>query len=417
MSPDIGLPLILLGATLLWSVRIAYGARRGTADDWLKHCLTVAGWLMLLLGTEILAGMFALVPLFLMVPVFWVIVLATIHFFRQGEQQSLIWMLSHAAERDLPLSPSVRAFAQERTDEVGFRAWRLAEALDAGMPLDLAMLRAKFRPTLPLLVAARVGQAYGVMPAALRSAVLEQRGFDRVLRNLVERLLFMLTAIFVFALILSFVMIIIIPTFEKMFKEFELDLPRITKLVIALSQMAVTWWSVGAPVYLLIWLALMLGFLHYVGWLPWNFPGLGWLRLRYDRTVVLRTLALTVDQKRPIDHALATLEFAFPTTAIRRRLAKALLAVRQGSDWPEALQRAGLISGYEQAVLASAERVGNVAWALQMLAENGVRRLTQRLRVITAILTSIAFCGFSLLVLMFAAAIIMPLASLIWNLS
>ncbi len=417
MAPDIGLPLMLVGATLLWSVRIAYGARRGAADDWLKHCLTVAGWMMLLIGAEVIAGLFTLSPLILVVPIFWTIVLASVHYFRQSEQQSLVWMLAFAAERGLPLSEAVRAFAQERTDEVGFRAWRLADALDAGMSLDTALVRSKIRPSLQVLVAARVGEAYGVLPEALRSVVSQRRECDRVLRSMVERFLFLLTVISVFIFILTFVMISIMPTFEKMFKEFELELPPTTKLTLAVSQLVASWWWLTTPLHILISAFLVISFLYYVGWLPWNFPFVSWLRLRYDRTVVLRTLAFAVQREQTLEHALATLDDAFPTQAMRRRLGKALLAIRQGTRWPVALAKVGLITNYEQAVLTASERVGNLSWALDVLADNAIRRLTMRLRVYSTVITSVAFCVFSLLVLLFAASVMMPLASLIWNLA
>ena len=41
----------ILGAALLWAVKLAYGRRRATSDDLVKRLMLLAGWMLLLTGT------------------------------------------------------------------------------------------------------------------------------------------------------------------------------------------------------------------------------------------------------------------------------------------------------------------------------------------------------------------------------
>ena len=54
---------------------------------------------------------------------------------RVARQYSLLWLLTVAAERLIPLIPAIEAFAQEQWGGFALRARRLAAMLTAGVPL------------------------------------------------------------------------------------------------------------------------------------------------------------------------------------------------------------------------------------------------------------------------------------------
>jgi type II secretory pathway component PulF len=411
------LAIIPLGAALVWAVKLAYGARAGAPDDWLKYCLHTSGWIMMLAGSFLAVIALSAGPMMIFVPVFWIVVLATLDRYRESERQSLLWTLAYAAERGVPLSYAARAFAQERTDEIGSRSWRLADALDRGLPLDAALVASRNRIPPHVLVATRVGMTYGRLAEMLKAAVTQTREIDRVLRASLERLVFMLAFLFFMMLIVSFIMIKIIPTFERMFMEFELELPVATKLLIALSQTFIRFWPLATLLMPVALAVMCAGVLYYVGWLGVWLPGVGWLRLRYDSSVLLRSLAVAVRQERSLLEGMVEIEPMFPNPALRARLRRAIKRWEQGSDHFDSLRRAGLITRYEQAVLSAAERVGNLPWALEAMADASVRRLTQRIRFCSNAAMTIAFICFSSMVLLFAVAMLQPLADLITNLA
>ncbi|HTN75366.1 MAG TPA: type II secretion system F family protein [Pirellulaceae bacterium] len=411
------IPLMIFGIVLIWCARLVYSARRGPSDDPLKLCLNVGGWLLVLIGGAAFTLVMSNGVLLMLLPLYIVVALATLHRYRESERQALIWTIAHAAQQGVPLATAVRAFAMERSDEIGARCWRLASALEAGQPLDVALSTSANRVPLEVLVAARMGTVQGNLPRTLLKAVDQSRDFDRGLNAFLERLLFLLFGFTWFVLIVTFVMLKIVPTMEYMFREFELELPIVTRLIIALSNVCVS--NAYLLIFLmpLILLGIALATLHYVGWLPWNMPGIGWLRISYDRTVLLRALAQAVDKKQSFERALAQLAEAFPTNVMRRRLKRVLAAGERGIDTFTALRRARLITRYEQAVLSAAQRVGNLSWALDEMADSALVRLTNRLRRASNAILVLMFVCLSLLVFLFAVGMIAPLSSLVLNLS
>jgi type II secretory pathway component PulF len=436
MSLENLLAVVPLGIALLWAMNLAYGARcAGAPDDWLKFCLHTAGWILVLagsmaallafVGNDVLLwkliqnpyGLGWIAVHFTAVLIFGLIVLATLNRYRQSEGQALLWTLTYAAERGIPLSYAARAFAQERTDEIGSRSWRLADALDAGLPLDAALVAARQPVPANVLAATRIGLAYGRLAEMLEAAITQTRGVDRTLRVALERLLLLAAFFWVLLAITSWVMIRILPTFTRMFYEFQLELPAATKLAVTISETAALFWPVAILLVPAAIAALLVGALYYVGWLPMWLPGVGRLRLRYDGSILLRSLAVAVRQQQPLVEAMKQVEGLFANPLLRSRLLDAIAGCHRGSDPFESLRRARLITRYEQAVLAAAQRVGNLPWALEAMADTAVRRLTQRIRFYSNVMMTIAFGAFSGLVLLFSVAMLQPLADLIFKLA
>jgi type II secretory pathway component PulF len=417
MAPQNLFAAALLGAALLWAVQLVYGSRVGRGDDWLKLMLVQAGWLLILGGTLLPLMIVLAIPTLFAIPVLVAIVLSVVHQYRRSERDALLWTLAHAAERGVPLPFAIRSFAYERTDEVGSRAWKLAEALESGLPLDEALRVSRNYVSPHVLVATRTGLACGMLPEALRGAVMQSRDMDRALRSSVERLIYLVCLATILAGVLTFVMVKIVPTFERMFFEFELELPAVTLLLVAISQVFVKWSFLSIFVTPVILVILVAAFFYYIGWLPLGIPGVGWLRFEYDRTSFLRALALLVESKQPLSQTLVQLEFKFPTQIMRRRILRAWQQCASGGDAWDAMHKEHLITSYEQTVLQSAERVGNLPWALRVLADTAVKRLATRVQRWSVFLYAILFMAISGMVFLYAVGLITPLPRLILNLS
>lgn len=413
LSPQGCIPIILLGGALLWAVQLAYGARGASASDGLKFCLQRAGWMMILLGFGI--GLVILAPyaFFITIPIFLVMVLSILHRYREGEREALLWTLAHAAQRELPLSQAARAFAHERTDELGYRSWQLADALDAGYPLDVALEKSRNPVPYHVLVAIRAGQECDSLPDALRTSVAERREIDGAVQTATERLIFITFASQACLSIVTFLCIKIIPTYEFMFKEYGVGHPAIPSFTLAILRHALNFWPFYSILYALALLTMFIGLLHYVGWLPWNFPGSTFLRWSHDRAVVLRNLALFLRQQQTLPRALASLEVSVPTYGMRTRLRNARMAAEAGADPLQALRQQRIINAYELAVLDAAQRAGNLAWALETMADSALRRLMRRLRAATNVVWSVFFVLASLGVLFIGVTMIRPLRDLI----
>jgi type II secretory pathway component PulF len=108
--------------------------------------------------------------------------------------------------------------------------------------------------------------------------------------------------------------------------------------------------------------------------------------LRTDTAIVLHWLAVAVRQNRPIAEMTRFLAAYHPRRSMRLKLDRAAKRVEQGADWCDSLRQTGLIGRPEVAVFRSAERTGNLVWALEEMAAGSVRRTAYRLRALVTFL-------------------------------
>ncbi|MEO8494094.1 MAG: type II secretion system F family protein [Planctomycetota bacterium] len=409
--------LIWIGVAVLWSLRLAYRKRGAAADDAVRLILTVAGWVMILagiLGTAMQAFIFG-------TPLSWVVILAIIIMavgrYRSAENRTLLWCLAAAAERGIPLEHAARAYALERSDELGIRAARLADLLEGGTPLSLALAETRVRLPLDMLVAVRVGIETGDLGTALAKVAKYDDDADMMLRSIFEKVFYLGVVANLLVGILTFIMLKIVPVYAKMFDEFELKLPLMTQLLVYIADIFITYWFVLLPI--LIWLPFLLvvGLLHYVGWLPRNLPLINWFVLRLDGGLVMRCLSLSVKQQRPLPEMIGLLANLYPKSSVRARLARALLGINNGEPWCQALRRAKLLRPSDVAILTAAERSGNLEWALEEMADSSIRRLAYRLRLALNVLFPVVLFVFGMFIGFVVISLFLPLVSLITGLA
>ncbi|MBC8353046.1 MAG: type II secretion system F family protein [Planctomycetes bacterium] len=409
--------LIWIGVAVLWSLRLAYRNRGSGADDSLRLILTTAGWILILagiLGTAMQAFLYG-------APLPWIVILAIVMMavgrYRGAENRTLLWCLAAAAERGIPLEQAARAYSMERSDELGIRAARLAELLEGGTPLSLALAETRIHLPLDTLVAVRIGIETGDLGTALAKVSKYDDDADSLLRSIFEKVFYLGVVANVLVGMLTFIMLKIVPVFAQMFEEFGLELPVATQLLVAISEYTLNYWFIAMPV--LIWLPAFLGvgLLHYIGWLPRNLPLINWFVLRLDGGIVMRCLALSVSQQRPLPEMIWLLAKLYPKSSVRMRLTRAGNALNNGEHWCEALRKARLIRSSDAAVLTAAERAGNVEWALEEMADSSIRRLAYRLRVALNVLFPAVLFVFGMIIAFVVVSLFMPLVSLIQGLS
>jgi general secretion pathway protein F len=334
-----------------------------------------------------------------------------------GRQYGLLWLLAVSAERSMPLAPAVEAFARERGGLYGRRVNRLAELLNAGVPLPDALDRCgRLLPrfSLPMI---RIGWDSGALAPALRQAATVYSLNEPIWMALNGKIAYLLTLPTFGFLLLVFVMIKIIPSFEKIFKDFGTTLPAITVTLIKVSTFVVNYWFLLFPFYLFALLTLVHVTMRYFGWTDAEMPGTAWFTRRLDSAQILDTLSLVAGQQRPLPEGIAALARSYPKKSIRRRLREAVADIEVGRDWCESLLWHGLIRRPESAILQAAQRAGNLPWALREMADSGRRRLAYRVQAISQVLLPPIVIAMGLVVMFIVVALFVPLISLIQKLT
>jgi type II secretory pathway component PulF len=406
------LGFMILGGALLWAVRLVYSDRPGTHDDWLKRLFLLAGWILLVSGSMgIIIGMtgplslLPLIGLLLMLLAYWK--------YMAAERRSLLWALAIAAERGIPLEQAARAFATERAVQNGLRTARLADLLEAGAPLPNALTLARQPLPTDTLLAARLGAETGDMAAALRMAIDHDSRLESIVRTLLARLFYIAGVAFIGLTVTSFILVKIVPVYATILGDFGVVIPVITQLNIDAANAFVRFWPLTLPLYALFIFWFLLGLSYYLGGSRYELPLFHQFWRRCDGALVMRSLALTVTQQRNLHATIFMLSKQYPKKSVGDRLARASRQIDNGVAWSEALCGVGLISHADAAVLQAAERVGNLPWALDEMADSALRRFALRLRMMLNIAFPLVVLSFGAVVLLITVGMFLPLVSLI----
>jgi type II secretory pathway component PulF len=420
--------LLPLGAAWLVAVRLVFARRSSQGDDVVQRGMTIAGWLLVLVGLMGLLALFVGPVAVFVWPVMLVILSMAVGRFRHNERRSLLWVMALAAERGISLEQAAAAFADERHDETGLRAARLAKELERGVPLpDALRMSGNFLPFDGKL-ACGIGWQAGCLGPALRSVVDFQEEFDQYLRGAIEKFLYLSILLTGFSLIGSFLFIKVVPVMSMVYADFAIELPRETELLFAVADAATFGQGVRQPLfvplqyvidvaYSLVVLAvatLIVGsLLYYLRWITWE----PWLVRRLWRRMhtawILRYLSFLVDQGRPLEDGVRLLAANYPAGYIAHRLYYAAGMLAAGHHWCDALLAQRLIRPTDAGVLRAAQRAGNLSWAMAEMSESNLRRLGLRLRGLLSVAFPLLIVIFGVVIFAVVVSLFLPFPGLI----
>jgi type II secretory pathway component PulF len=374
------------------------------------------GWFLFYVGMWAIAGVLTGWLSFLIMPVVIVTIVVLVRRRRTAQQETMVWVLSLAAERGRPLATALRALAAQSGGIYQSRAERLAECLEHGMSLPdgLDFVKHAVSPRTRVLV--RLGGDSGMLAKSLRIAAESQPFKGPGWESPGLKLGYFVMVIFLLQLTTGFILYFITPKFEAIFKDFGIALPVVTIGLIQFSHLMTNTYAL--PIIVIVELVSLL-YLPYAvsGYHSLNIPFLDSLFKRRHTLLILRCLSMVVDADKPIVVGLQSLGRWYPATWIRYRLARAYLLTTQGSDWTEAMQSQGLITGSDRMLLDASRRVGNLPWAIKELAESSERGLAYRLQAFNQIMFFFMMLVVAAMVGVFAVGYFMPLVQMIERLA
>ncbi len=336
---------------------------------------------------------------------------------RVSRQDTLLAILGIAAERGMPLSTAVSAFADQFRGRARLRALNLIARLDGGSSLPHALKETPGAVSRDAVLMAWIGQETGLLSKALQLTGSLRSAQLSLWMATASRLAYLLGVLLAVQVIVAFLVFRFIPHMVAIFNDFGLELPEVTKFVVRISDNLVGYAPVSVPVGISELLLLIYIPFSFGGWMNYNIPVFDRLFSRRHAALILRALSLVFEANKPIGLGLETLANHYPTPWIRRRLRRVERNVRQGADWIDALWRAGLIRRPDAEVLGSAASVGNLTWALRELAETNERRQATRIQTALQTLFPLAVILMGVAIGVLAVAYFLPLVKLIGDLS
>jgi len=336
-------------------------------------------------------------------------------------REGLLQLMAIAAEKGIPAGPAIEAYAGLCTGRYRRKLRAVAGNLEAGTALPDALDRVP--GVLPPGAAGviRVGWEVGASApaAALRAAASAEAAWRPHRRAVLRPLMYGLALLLATPFALGVLLFKFPPIFRDFSGNFRRPVPTSVQLMCDLGDALDNSRSLG-PAILLFELAILATLLAltaaYLGRGVSLFP-FNRLGRRRHTAAILRALTLVVDGGKPMALGLDALARHYPRRWVRGRLGRAAGRARAGADWLGALRAEGLILAADAAVLESAQRAGNLGWALRELAEGNERRATYRIRAWSQALTPAVVLAGGAVVGLLGAAYFLPITALIRELA
>lgn len=337
---------------------------------------------------------------------------------RKSDQGLVLWTLAVAVSRGLPLADELSSLVDTRSRFHTKKTSRLVEWLQEGVPLAQALQQVPGVVPHHAVLAAQVGVENGRLAEALREAAVKHTaGAERQGGRLSSPTLAVLYLVAVPAfigIITSFVMVFIIPKYKEIFEGFDVELPPVTVTVVDAADWVSQYFLLVMPLLALPVLAMFaLAVGYYRGWGEFDVPFFGRFLRRLDVPGILRNLAGTVSAGKPVESSLGVLSRNHRRSFIRSALENVLQKCTEGDDCWYAMQESRLLARREVALLRSAQRVGNLPWALEGLAGSIERRISCRWQALWEVAQPAIVILLGLLVLLFCTAFFLPLVQLL----
>ncbi len=335
----------------------------------------------------------------------------------RARQGRLLWLLTIAVENGMSLADELDAFALEFHGPRRLRLRDLADRLRDGSSLaDGLEVDGKLLPAVDVL-AIRVGEETGTLPATLRGAALRHAGvmrqtyIDGSVAALASYYWLVIAALFV---MLTSLMYWIVPKFKRIFEDFGVPLPDVTKAVIHLSDHIATYfWLIIPAVSLPMSLIFVLSYMYLVGWGNLNWPLMMRWFPRRDAPGVLRSLAVAAASGRPLTPVVGTMAERHPRRDLGERLERIGLSLEAGEAPWASLQEEGFLSLREADVVNAAARARHLPFALHSLADSIDRIRRQRLLWLIELVNPLVVLGLGAFVAVYCVAFFLPLIQIV----
>lgn len=353
--------------------------------------------------------------LLVVLPLLWHL----IHLDRTSRQATLVWTLAIAVRQGLPLGPEVAQLADGLWGRKRLRLQLLSENLEAGLSLATALERQPGLVPLSNVMLIRMGEETNMLASALNTCAV---GFSRKQDREVDvasaqhAFLVLLIPIMAIPQIVGFLCYYIMPKFKKIFDDFGMPLPQVTTDFIRIADGTAGYGYGGIGLILfafngiaLFWIVVFISFRDWER----DWPLINLLAPRLNGPPILRSLALLIRQERPLAAGVQALSWSHPRASAKFKLSGLYRQLLQGTDLADALASQQLIRRGDVPLLRAGERLQNLPWVLEQLAESMEKRFWYRFRVFLEAGYPVCVGIVGVVVLFVVLAFFMPLVHLI----
>src|SRR3990172_4759021 len=246
--------------------------------------------------------------------------------------------LSILQDAGLPILRSLRILAgQAKAGRLKYSLEDTCDEIEAGGTLSEAMAKSPKCFNRLYVNMIKAGEAGGALELILQRLADFQERSESLKRKVKGAMIYPIVVVTVAVGILTFIMIKIVPEFEKIFEEFDLELPKMTLMLVSISKWTVQFWYLIPGIPVTIWLSIKLirKFRH--GRIGWDMfiikvPIFGNLIEKNILARTTRTLGTLVASGVPILEALNITRDTAGNAIFERMFARVSEAIREGES-------------------------------------------------------------------------------------
>lgn len=268
----------------------------------------------------------------------------------------------------------------------------------------------------------KAGEAGGALEVILRRLAEFKEKAQSLQRRVKGALVYPGVVITVAVAILSFILIFIVPKFEKIFVDFGLKLPWITLMLMELSRAAVKYWYVIPLIPVAIWITLKLIRLSKMGRYALDritlmLPVAGGIAQKSIIARTMRTLGTLISSGVPILEALSIVRETSMNAVFENAFQKVYNSIREGETIAEPLKKSRLMDAMVINMIDIGEETGDLDTMLNKVADVYDEEVDVLVESLISLLEPIMIVVLGGIVGTIVIAMFMPMIALIEGLS
>jgi type IV pilus assembly protein PilC len=268
----------------------------------------------------------------------------------------------------------------------------------------------------------KAGEAGGALEVILQRLADFKEKSQSLKRKITGAMVYPIVVIIVAVCILTFIMIMIIPKFQKIFKEFEMQLPWATEALMAVSKWFVDYWWLLPLIPFSLWLFIKLVRLHRTGayivdriklWIP----VMGQI---IEKTVVARTtrtLGTLVSSGVPILEALSIVRETANNAVFERMYQRVYDSIREGETIAQPMKESRLVDDMVVNMIDVGEETGDLDTMLNKIADVYDEEVDVLVEALISLLEPLMIVVLGLIIGSIVVALFLPLIKLLEGLS
>ncbi len=339
---------------------------------------------------------------------------------RMSSREILVFTteLSDLLASGMTLGNALNALANRKTgrssDEI---LVSLRDNIMRGASLSEAM--AGFPKTFPSLYVSmiRAGEASGALPEVLRRLVEHYERMQELKESVMMALLYPVIVLFVGLVLMIFMMLVVVPQFEKVFEQMDASMPLATRMLIGMSRgMGNYGLFILAGVIVLVVLAFRAvktpsGRLWWDGFLL-KTPLIKGIIASSVYANFARTLATLLNNGVPVLKALGIVKDTVGNTVVGKEIKNARERVTDGTTISGPLAAGKVFPPLMIEMLTVGEQTGDMAGALTHIAQRYENQLDRNVKILTTVLEPIFILVIAVVVGFVALSILMAVMDL-----